>query len=276
MIKLDLDLLVIDKGTQSRAEINRGQVAQYVEDIENGADFRPIYAIFDGLSYYLADGFHRYHAHRQAGLKQINADVDNGTLDDAVLYSTQANKDHGLPRTNADKLQSVQMTLKNERSKNWTDQAIATWCGVSRQFVAKVRGDDKPENVTFTRTNGTEVTRAARNKKLKPEETVKKEIIGAMPPEIKADPVYDPAKDAMNEIMQENEQLKDRLAVGVMEGSEEEKTLAAETLAELREEVRKLQIINTSLVISRDQFQNENAQLKKQVAVLQRKLKQYE
>lgn len=276
MIKLDLDLLVIDKGTQSRAEINRGQVAQYVEDLENGANFTPIYAIFDGLSYYLADGFHRYHAHRQAGLKQINAEVDNGTLDDAILYATSANKDHGLPRTNADKHQSVQMTLKNPRSMSWTDQAVADWCGVSRQFVNKVRGDAKSESVTFKRADGSEVTRPARNKKSKPEEVVKKEIIGAMPPEVKADPVYDPAKDAMNEIMQENEQLKDRLAVGVMEGTEEEKTLASETLAELREEVRKLQIINTSLVISRDQFQNENAQLKKQVAVLQRKLKAYE
>jgi ABC-type phosphate transport system auxiliary subunit len=113
-------------------------------------------------------------------------------------------------------------------------------------------------------------------KKDKPEETVKKEIVGAVPPDVKADPVYDPSKDAINEIMQENEQLRDRLAVGVMDATEEEKTMATDTLAELREELRKLQIINTSLVISRDQFQNENAQLKKQVAVLQRKLKQYE
>jgi len=273
MIKLDLDLLVIDKGTQSRAEINRAQVAQYVEDIENGADFEPVYAIFDGLSYYLADGFHRYHAHRQAGLKQINADVDNGTLDDAQLYATSANKNHGLPRTNADKRKAVMMTLENPRTKNWTDQAVADWVGVSRSFVLNIRGDQKGESVTFMR-GGKEITRKPKSKK--PQEVVKKEIVGAMPPEVKADPVYDPAKDAMLEIAKENEQLKDRLAVEVMDASEEEKTMAAETISELREEVRKLQIINTSLVISRDQFQNENAQLKKQVAVLQRKLKQYE
>lgn len=275
MIKLDIDLLVIDKGTQAREQINREQVAQYVEDLGNGAEFTPIYVIFDGLSYYLADGFHRYHAHRQAGQTTINADVDNGTLDDAILYATSANKNHGLPRTNADKRRAVFITINNPRSMGWTDQAVADWVGVSRSFVNSIR-DKKGESVTYKNADGKEVTRSARTNKAKPEEVVKKEIVGAMPPEIKADPVYDPAKDAMNEIMQENEQLKDRLAVGVMEGSEEEKTLASETLAELREEVRKLQIINTSLVISRDQFQNENAQLKKQVAVLQRKLKSYE
>ena len=275
MIKLDIDLLVIDKGTQAREEINRTQVSQYVEDLENGAEFTPIYVIFDGLSYYLADGFHRYHAHRQAGRKTINADVDNGTLDDASLYATSANKDHGLPRTNADKRKAVLITINNPRSMGWTDQAVADWVGVSRSFVNNIRGDKKNEQITYKTTSGKEVTRSAKTKKTKPE-VVKKEIVGAMPPEVKDDPVYDPAKDAMLEIAKENEQLKDRLAVEVMDASEEEKTMAADTIAELREEVRKLQIINTSLVISRDQFQNENAQLKKQVAVLQRKLKQYE
>jgi FtsZ-binding cell division protein ZapB len=276
MTQLDIGLLVIDKGTQARDTIDLDAVDRYAEDMDNGAKFPPVYAIFDGLNYYLADGFHRYHATRKLKRETIDVEIENGTLEDAVLYSWTANFDHGLPRNNATKRKVVLAALAHPKTKEWTDEAIAKWCHVSRPFVSKMRGDEKPENVTFTRTNGTEVTRAARNKKSKPEDTVKKEIIGAMPPEIKADPVYDPAKDAMNEIMQENEQLKDRLAVGVMDGSEEEKTLAAETLAELREEVRKLQIINTSLVISRDQFQNENAQLKKQVAVLQRKLKQYE
>jgi hypothetical protein len=170
----------------------------------------------------------------------------------------------------------VFITINNPRSKSWTDQAVADWVGVSRSFVNTIRGDNKGEKVTYKLASGKEVTRAARVKKDKPEETVKKEIVGAVPTDVKADPVYDPSKDAINEIMQENEQLRDRLAIEAMDFSEEEKTMAHNTIAELREELRKLQIINTSLVISRDQFQTENAQLKKQVAVLQRKLKQYE
>lgn len=274
MTQLDLSLLVIDKGTQARDSIDQETVDRYADDMESGAKFPPVYAIFDGLNYYLADGFHRYHATRKLKRETIDVEIENGTLEDAVLYSWTANFDHGLPRNNATKRKVVLAALAYPKTKTWTDEAIAKWCHVSRPFVAKLRGDSKPENVTYTTAAGKEVTRPARSKK--PQEVVKKEIVGAMPPEVKADPVYDPAKDAMNEIMQENEQLKDRLAVEAMDASEEEKTMAAETISELREEVRKLQIINTSLVISRDQFQNENAQLKKQVAVLQRKLKQYE
>ena len=274
MIKLDLDLISIDKGTQSRAQISQEWIDKLAGDLKRGDDMSPVVVFFNGLEYVLGDGFHRFHAHRQAGMTQINSDVRTGTVKDAKRHSWSANGKHGLQRTNADLRKIVLQALDDEDAPTWTDTYIAEICDVSRPFVAKMRGESKADTVSYTR-NGVEVKRDATRKNSKAE-LVKKEIVGAMPPEIKADPVYDPAKDAMNEIMQENEQLKDRLAVEAMDASEEEKTLASETLAELREEVRKLQIINTSLVISRDQFQNENAQLKKQVAVLQRKLKAYE
>jgi FtsZ-binding cell division protein ZapB len=47
--------------------------------------------------------------------------------------------------------------------------------------------------------------------------------------------------------------------------------MAQETIESLREEIRILKIDNEALRISRDTFQNENAQLKKQIAMLQKK-----
>jgi peptidoglycan hydrolase CwlO-like protein len=70
--------------------------------------------------------------------------------------------------------------------------------------------------------------------------------------------------------------LSDKLAVASLEGSDEDKNKAKETIESLREEVRLLQIDNRSLKASMDKYQGENAQLKKQVAMLTKKLKQSE
>ena len=61
-----------------------------------------------------------------------------------------------------------------------------------------------------------------------------------------------------------------------MDGSEEDKSKAKETIESLREEIRLLQIDNRSLKSSMDKYQAENAQLKKQVAMLTKRLKSFE
>jgi FtsZ-binding cell division protein ZapB len=61
-----------------------------------------------------------------------------------------------------------------------------------------------------------------------------------------------------------------------MEATEEEKKLAEETITELRERIRVLEIELQSVKISRDQFQAENAEMKKQIAALNRKVKKAE
>ena len=58
-----------------------------------------------------------------------------------------------------------------------------------------------------------------------------------------------------------------------MDGTEEEKAIAAETIESLREEVRILKIELVAVKQSRDQFQSECAELKKQCAMYVRKLK---
>jgi FtsZ-binding cell division protein ZapB len=82
--------------------------------------------------------------------------------------------------------------------------------------------------------------------------------------------------EAVAELVAENQRLADKLAVHTMDATPEEKLAATETIEELREQIRILEIENQSLKISRDTFQRENGELKKTVASLQRKLKKEE
>lgn len=141
---LHLDAVRIDGGTQCRAELDDAAVADYAAAIRAGADFPSVVVFFDGKHYWLADGFHRYHAHRHAGAIEINADVRNGTKRDAVLFSVGANAVHGLRRSNADKRKAVETLLRDKEWGQWSDREIAKACGVTHPFVASIR-EPKPK-----------------------------------------------------------------------------------------------------------------------------------
>lgn len=143
--ELKISQVRIDGGTQPRVEINQEVVADYAEQLRSGAVFPPVVAFFDGVVYWLADGFHRYHSHRQAGREIIIVDVREGGLRDAILYSVGANSEHGLRRTNEDKRRAVETMLtneivsKDENGQKWSDNSIARQCNVTHPFVGKIR-----------------------------------------------------------------------------------------------------------------------------------------
>lgn len=126
----------IDGGTQPRVSLDEGVVSEYAENIEV---LPPVVVFFDGSEYWLADGFHRYHAHRKAGAETILVDGRVGSRRDAVLYSVGANSDHGLRRTNADKRRAVQTLLEDAEWSAWSDRHIAAQCGVGAPLVGDVR-----------------------------------------------------------------------------------------------------------------------------------------
>lgn len=136
---LELEQIRIDGGTQSRVELNQETVAEYAQAFTDGAAFPPVVVFFDGASYWLADGFHRYFGARDAGESAISVQVINGTQRDAVLYSLKANATHGLKRTNADKRKAVETLLKDSEWAAWSDRKIAEVCGVGNQLVGEVR-----------------------------------------------------------------------------------------------------------------------------------------
>jgi len=102
----------------------------------------------------------------------------------------------------------------------------------------------------------------------------KKTFAPELPPEV-ADCSADEyelqeAQDAIRELVEENTALKDRLAVEQMDASDEGKLEAAQIIEELRTRVRHLEDELLAVKSSRNNFQLENAQLKKQIARMQR------
>ncbi|MDO9357886.1 MAG: hypothetical protein Q7T70_02695 [Polaromonas sp.] len=166
---IDLNLIRIDGGTQSRVELNQETVAEYAEAYKAGAEFPPVVVFFDGTDRWLADGYHRYFGAKAAGLTEIYENVTPGTKLDAELYSFGANGKHGLPRTNADKRKAVTGALQHPVSGKWSDNQIAKHCGVSQPFVSSVRASlqtvisKESAERTYTTKHGTEAVMKTAN-----------------------------------------------------------------------------------------------------------------
>jgi hypothetical protein len=262
----------IDCGTQPRLKIDERVVGEYCEAIKNGAVFPAVKVFSDGTSYYLADGFHRYFAHKAAGAPGIACDVVNGTVRDAILYSLGANGEHGLQRSNADKRNAVIIMLRDLEWSDWSDREIAKHCHVSPMLVGNIRKELglTKEETKFERDGKELVQRPKIKAKIEePEEESKEEWPFEMKPE-------EEMADAIALLKAENEALSDKLAVASMTGDEIEKAMAESTIKDLRAQIRLLEIELAAVKQSRDTFQSENAQLMKQVASLQKKLKKQE
>ena len=80
-------------------------------------------------------------------------------------------------------------------------------------------------------------------------------------------------RNSINDLIRENEELRDRLAIGLMDGSEDEKLSVQSMINELREELRQKEIDINSLKINRDSLLRENAQLVRQCSYHQRLIK---
>jgi hypothetical protein len=262
---LGIDVIRIDGDTQSREEINQAVVDEYASNMEDGSVFPAVVAFFDGVHYWLGDGFHRYFATKKIGRGSIETDVRNGTNRDAFVYSLSANSKHGLRRSNADKRKSVRRALDDFELQDWSNAEIARVCDVSAGMVAAMRGNTAPEVRKFKMADG----------------TIAEKKVGHLGKKVAPEPAAEvPVTDNGNEhdemvaeLVAENERINDRLAVAAMQGTEEEKSLAIETIDSLREEVRVLKIELAAVKKSRDQFQSECAQLKKQCAMYVKKLK---
>lgn len=261
---LNLEVLRIDGGTQSRAVINQEQIDNYAEAMAAGDKFPEVTVYFNGLEYYLADGFHRYFATKKIGKVSIGCNVVTGTLRDAILFSKGANSDNGLPRTNADKRKCVNDMLDDFEWQFWNNAEISKACRVSAEYVRRIKAERGISTETVKYKMGKKVferksTSTAINTKAQP-----------LPTPEETEFKYDPKDELLQSLAAENESLKDKLAVAGMEGSDDEKDQATATIAELRERVRVLEAELEAIKITRNSYQTENGQLKKQIAAMKR------
>jgi hypothetical protein len=289
---LDLETIRTDGGTQSRESLHQDTYIEYAEAMLAGEKFPPIIVFHDGANYWLADGFHRFFGAMEAGIDALEADVRQGTQLDAQLFSYGANYSNGLRRTNADKRRAVTGALKHPVSITWSDNQIAKHCGVSHTFVSRIRASlatvasEKPAERTYTTKHGTEaVMKTGKIGKAKPEKAVapaqdQQQAAAVDKPGPEGEEPYDPREDQLKEaektiteLAAENDELRDRVAVGVMEGTEQEKQEAAQVIADLRHQVKTLEAENAALRSSRDAFQREASELRKQIKMNERELK---
>ena len=262
---------------QSRAAINNEIVTEYAEAIKAGAEFPAVVVFNDGAENWLADGFHRFHAHNQAGKTSILADVRQGTNRNAILYSLGANGTHGLHRTNADKRKAVATMLNDFEWAAWSSNAIAKACGVSHTFVDSLR--TSPDILQPLQDKASTTRTVERNGKTYEQDTanIGKVAKQAPPPpapvvepEIEAPPEYTELDAARDQI----EELQAMLAVANLGSADPAERLEASNLiAELRTEVRQMRVNLKAVTTSRDGLMNELTMVKRQCVSLQSQLK---
>ena len=138
-----------DGGTQMRASISRETVASYAEHISEGDQFPPVVVFYDGSSYWLADGFHRYHAHQEAGLDAIDAEVHSGQRVDAIRFALKANATNGRPRTSDDMRRAYAVAVSNDLCDGSDTSTVKALLGCSdrwaRELTKKARETVKSE-----------------------------------------------------------------------------------------------------------------------------------
>ena len=262
-MKLKITEIELDSGLQARASMSQAVIDEYTEVIRNGGVMPPITLFHDGAKYYLADGWHRLYGHKSAGFAEIDADIKKGSRRDAILYSVSANDKHGLRRSNADKRKAVSVLLEDFEWSEWTDVKIAEQCGVSSMFVGKQRKEINGDAQTERR-----VVRGDKEYTINTEKMGRPTIESDVPPE--DDEYYE--EDKLEEmatefkaIAEENEELKAKLAVGLMEGTAEDKKQASQIIEEQRALIKSLEAQIKGLTSSRDAYQIKNAELIKQV-----------
>jgi chromosome segregation ATPase len=161
--------------------------------------------------------------------------------------------------------------LQDIEFSEWSDREIAKHCHVSNMLVATIRRElgMVKELTKFERGGKEHVMRPKISPAQKVEEKVEEDWPFEETPEQQM-------TDAITLLKAENEALSDRLAVATMDGDEIEKQMAESTIKDLRAQIRLLEIELAAVKQSRDTFQSENAQLMKQVAMLQKKIKKQE
>lgn len=138
---LELDEIRRDGGTQPRAAIDLKHIKLLESQMEDGQELEPAIVFYDGESYWLADGFHRWHAHRNQEKSEIACVIHQGSRREAVLHSVGANAEHkpALPRSREDKRRAVMTLLCDPEWGEWSDCEIARRCRVSDKTVGSLR-----------------------------------------------------------------------------------------------------------------------------------------
>jgi hypothetical protein len=266
-MKLELAVVRIDGDTQARVGLDQAVVMEYSENMKDGAKFPTMVAFHDGSDYWLADGFHRYFARKQ------------GTKRDALFYSFGANGTRGLKLSAEDIRAIITRMLQDDEWSGWSDVAIAKHVGCSSMTVGRVRHSLEETGKVMEKMSKKYVDKHGKTKEMNTKNLKSKPAkidTTARPVESVGSDFEDKLSeltDTITQLHEENTLLKDKIAIGQWDATEIEKIDAEEVIADLRQQIKLLEMENKSLRDSRDMFQNRNAELMRTVKSLTNKLK---
>ena len=129
---IPIDSLIYDAGTHVRAATDDDVIEDYAERLGEGVEFPPVVVFRHGSDHYLADGFHRVSASRRAGRTEIEAEVHDGTREDALWFALGANRAHGQRLTRKDKTHAVRLALQAWPQVCWRAIRICSWISERR------------------------------------------------------------------------------------------------------------------------------------------------
>jgi len=268
---MKLTEITVDSSLQGRCKLNQEVIDEYSEALREGIKLPAIKVFRIGSRYYLVDGWHRYFAHKKAGLADIEVEVIDGNMREATLYAIGANDDHGLRRNNEDKRKAVMMLLDDVEWSEWNDSEIAKASRVSRMTVSRIKsslGLKKDEVKVFR--DGKEIKLNTANIGSKNEQ----KFLGVQP--VQEEIYQDEINAEMEAIVEENEILTRRLAVAAMEASDEEKGLAENQLMEMAAQIKTLTATLNSAQAQSNTYMNQVAELKDQVKYWRRRAEKAE
>jgi hypothetical protein len=260
---VELKKIRLDGGTQPRAKINEDMVARLTEVLLNGGKMKEDPTVFfDGKDYWLADGFHRFHANKRAGYTELKCNVNLGTKREAWIFSRGANADHGMPRTSEEIRGSVISVLNDVELSELSDKKIADICNCSSMTVGRVKKSlqlERPDKVMTK--NGKMMDTKNIGPRVKPEPE----------PEYTHDDRMSELATEHQHTLEENNKLRDRLAINALPETEEAKAEIEETIDTLRSQVSSLEMELRAVTQSRNDYQQKNNDLIKQVTYWKRR-----
>lgn len=143
--QLEIRKVRTDGGTQMRAGISPDTVSEYAEHIMDGAEFPAVVVFHDGDNYWLADGFHRVNAYKQAGLSVVPVDIRSGDRADAVKFALKANAANGMPRTRDDMRRGYEVICANELCDKADTKSVKELLGCSSRWAQELTRDARQE-----------------------------------------------------------------------------------------------------------------------------------
>lgn len=255
-------------------------LAALVSDIKANGQREPV-MVHEGM---VLDGWHRYQACIQLGIEpqKFTFPADKDPV--AFVLSHNLHRRHLTPSQRAAAVVACSEWAPAHRPKKGgtssplTTEKLAQAAHVSDKTIKDAKAAHKAGLTDAVKAGALTVKEAAKVARGKvqapPVEKPATRTLNERPadvPPLGGDELAE-AQHTITELAQENEQLRDRLAVESLIEPEEAKTQTADTIAELRERVRVLEIELDAVKASRDTYMRETAELKKQCAGQRREL----